>query len=652
MSSKKSIFALASTLLVLTFSLHAGVPGAIDRGPMTAFAATTPISVTISLALPHLSEAEALAQAIYTPGGPQYHRFITAEQFATSFGPTDADFAKAIRGFAKFNLSAQKTSATTIIVTGMPADLERAFSVVLHGYEVPANGKVPGYTYHAPLNSPIIPAEVGVAMAGMAGLDSRPAARSHIKRLPEKIRAKTAASASTSTGNPPGLWTVLDFAKYYDVNPLYQQGVTGAGRTIGIMTLASFTPSDAFDYWSTLGLKVAKNRIRVVNIDGGPGAPSDVSGSDETTLDVEQSGGIAPAAKIIVYQAPNTTQGFVDLFAKAIDDNAAESLSISWGEWEWLANYENAAATDPTTGKTVSTTRAIHELLLRAALQGQSTFAAAGDGGAYDANNSYGCLPPYSASDPSSCTLALSVDYPASDSLITASGGTTLAGTQEFCLNQTCTATYSVTVQHERVWGWDYLNGLCKALGYSDPISCGTFPAGGGGGVSVSFPVPFYQFGIPGVELSQPGQLFKAAGDPTLGLPAANYSLPAYFAGRNVPDISFNADPDTGYVLFYTSDMNGFAQTPYAGGTSFVAPQLNGVTALLGEYTHDRIGLLNPAVYGLDAAGAAYKGTGAPLNAIKYGDNWFYHGSNGYNPAAGLGTLDVANFAEWLKCNY
>ena len=100
--------------------------------------------------------------------------------------------------------------------------------------------------------------------------------------------------------------------------------MTGAGRTIGILTFAAFTPSDAFAYWAALGLKVNPNRIQIVNVDGGPGAPSDASGSLETTLDVEQSGGIAPGANIIVYQAPNTLANFVDVFAAAIDANKAD----------------------------------------------------------------------------------------------------------------------------------------------------------------------------------------------------------------------------------------------------------------------------------------------------------------------------------------
>jgi subtilase family serine protease len=276
----------------------------------------------------------------------------------------------------------------------------------------------------------------------------------------------------------------------------------------------------------------------------------------------------------------------------------------------------------------------MHELLLRAALQGQATFAASGDAGAYDLNR--GCPPPF-------CDPALSVDYPASDSLITAAGGTTLPGLQEFCQNDDCTPPFfDINIPKERVWGWDYLAGLCSTVFGLDPISCGIFPAGSGGGVSIMFGVPLYQLFLPGVQRSQPGQSFTFEGTPI-------YALPSHFRGRNVPDVSFNADPETGYIILYTSDKDGFVEDIFIGGTSFVAPQLNGVSALLGEYLHGRrIGLLNFPLYALALTGQAYKGKHAPLHAITDGNNWFYQGSNGYNPGAGLGTLDVANFAKVL----
>ena len=612
-------------------------PEAIDRGTLAAVSGTTPLSVTIALKLRDQNEAENLLIALHTPGNPQFHQFLTAEQFAARFAPTVADVAKVTAALGRYGLTVQRTTSTTLTATGLPADMEQAFSVSLHSYEVAAHENVPGYTFHAPLTRATIPAGISGLVTGVVGLDNRPSLRPMNRTLSPKVKIAKSVP-QTTTPDEPGFWTVTDFADYYDVQPLYKRGVTGSGRTIGIVTFASFTPSDAFAYWSAVGLSVSPNRIKIVNVDGGPGAPSDASGSDETTLDVEQSGGIAPGAKIIVYQAPGTAQGSLDDFAAAIDANSAETLSVSWGDWEECAsrgigNFPTACVPpDP------AYVAATHALFVRAAIQGQTLFASAGDDGAYD--NNLDC--PVDGV----CSNTLSVDYPASDPAITAAGGTTLPGLQEFCLNAACTAPYfDINIPHERVWGWDYLIPYCSALGF-DPVSCGIFPAGGGGGVSSIFTEPLYQIFLPGTQLSQPNQSWIVNGDLV-------YRLPGYYPGRNVPDISFNADPETGYVLYYTSSDSGFGVDSYGGGTSFVAPQLNGVSALIGEYLNgSRLGLLNFPIYLLGRTGQGYGGPSAPLHAISDGDNWFYHGSKGYNPGAGFGTLDVANFAEILRGSF
>jgi kumamolisin len=607
-------------------------PMAIDRGALTTD--TTPLSVTIALRLRDLDGAENLLKALHTPGDRQFHQFLTAEQFVARFAPTDGDVARVIAALGKYGLKAQRTTATTLKVTGLPADVEHAFSISLHSYEVPGHENVPGYTFHAPLTQSTIPAEISTAVVAVVGLDSRPSFRPLHRTVPPKLKIASSVS-QTTVPDAPGFWTVTDFADYYDVQPLYSRGVTGSGRTIGIVTFASFTPSDALTYWSAIGLSVDPNRIQIVNVDGGPGAPSDVSGSDETTLDVEQSGGIAPGANIIVYQAPGTGQGSLDDFGAAIDGNSAETISVSWGDWEQCANRGIGNFPSACVPPDRAFVEATHELFVRAAIQGQTLFASAGDDGAYD--NVIDC--------PTNgvCSNTLSVDYPASDSAITAGGGTTLPGIQEYCLNAACSPPYDINIPHERVWGWDYLTGLCTALGIPNPIACGIFPGGGGGGVSIAFGKPLYQLFLAGTHRSEPNQSWIVNGELV-------YPLPAYYPGRNVPDISFNADPDTGYVLYYTSSVSGFGIFPFFGGTSFVAPQLNGVSALLGEYLHGRrLGLLNFPLYLLGLTGQGYQGPHAPLRAIAYGDNWFYFGRNGYSPAAGLGTLDVANFAESLR---
>jgi kumamolisin len=109
--------------------------------------------------------------------------------------------------------------------------------------------------------------------------------------------------------------------------------------------------------------------------------------------------------------------------------------------------------TDPGTGDTVSTLQAMHELFVQAGIQGQSLFAAAGDDGAYDVNGA----------GLSGFSIPVSVDSPASDPAITAAGGTTLPGKQEYALTiRGETKTFVINVPKESVWGWDYLKPLCR----------------------------------------------------------------------------------------------------------------------------------------------------------------------------------------------
>jgi subtilase family serine protease len=618
-------------------AVYAAPPRAADLGALNATARSETISVTVALKLSDLAGAESMMERLVTPGDSMYLKFLTPAQVEKQFGPNEADVARVIATLNAAGLSAQRATSTTLTVTGKPAAFENVFQTSLHQFAVPATAKAPASTFRAAVGTPVVPASIASVVSGVIGLNTNRVYHPHLVAAPNKMggapvsRLATGSSKSAPAGNEPGFLTVQDFADQYDVNPLYARGVTGKGQTLAIVTLANFTPSDVFAYWKSLNLKVEPNRLKVVNIDGGPGAPGDVSGSIETTLDVEQSGGIAPRANIIVYQAPNTSQGFLDAFARAVQDNKADSFSSSWGLWELFNNLATSPVTDEFSHETVSALQATHEVFVVAALQGQSGFVASGDSGAFDAFNQE-----FPAFNP------LSVDSPGSDTAITAAGGTTLPGLQQF---NGPNGIININVPTERVWGWDYLEPLCNALGL-DFVACGIFPAGSGGGISVFFPIPVYQLGIFGTQLSQPNQTYT---NPFSTPVVTEATLPAHFSGRNVPDISFNADPETGYVIFYTSDgvqfPAGFGVQSFFGGTSFVAPQLNGVTALLGQNAGHRLGLLNFELYNLSRLGQA-SGPHAPIHTISTGDNWFYNARNGYSPAVGLGTMDVFNLSR------
>lgn len=600
-------------------------PKARDLGRLSAVSSEQ-VTATVALKLRNADQIDATVASMYNRASPEFRHFLTPAQFQARFAPAAASVNKVVSALKREGLAVRVVNGSLIEVSGSAAAVERAFGVELHQFQAGAN------VFHAPVGAQHLPPAIAIEVAGVVGLDNHPRYKPNLHRAPAAVRQHlqpAAVSNVTNTTDAPGQWTTTDFAQYYNVTPLYARGITGQGRTIGIVTLASFTPSDAFAYWSSLGLKVDPNRITVVKIDGGAGKPSDASGSDETTLDVEQSGGIAPGAKIIVYVAPNTDKAFLDAWARAVSDNLADGVSTSWGEWEEFL-VQGTAISDP---KAAGQLAAFHNVFVQGAMQGQSLSAAAGDAGSYDDNGEV----------PASFSNVLSVDHPASDSFIVAAGGTTLPGVQKFILNNG--SAFNVNVTHERGWSWDYLSGLCAALGF-DPVSCGIFPVGTGGGVSAVFDVPYFQAGTAGLRTTEPNQVLQ---DNSTNPPTVYLTLPANFAGRNLPDVSFNADPETGYTVFYTSDQVGFGVFDFFGGTSFVAPQLAGVSALIAQNAGKRVGLLSIPLYDQVQAGTAYSVKNPPLRDITDGNNEFYQAHAGYDQATGVGVLNVTNFADTFR---
>jgi subtilase family serine protease len=618
------------------------MPPANDMGDCATVEADVPITLTIALTPRNAQQRDQLIKSVYTPGSTYYRQFLTPADFKREFGPAPAAISAVVHELEGQGLAVTQTATALLRVSGRAAQLERAFGVSLHAFEMPATGTTPGYRFRAPLGSPHFSATMTGAVRAVLGLDTRAHLTPHVHQPLWQSQPHAAAANAPKTPNAPGRWTVADYAQYYDVNPLYKQGLTGRGATLAILTFASFIQGDAYRYWSAVGLKVKANRITEIPVDGGAGPPGDAAGSDETTLDVEQAGGLAPGADVLVYEAPNTEQGFVDVFAAAIDANQADTVSISWGEWEGLDTADpsigSPGVSNPVTGAQSSVLVAIDDLLAQAALQGQSFFASAGDYGAFDAAS----VLPLAASpeQPNSFNAVLSVDDPAVQRYITAVGGSTLPGAQAYAGANG--APVSVNVPQERAWSWSYLQPVCDSLG-QDAQQCGIFPAGSGGGVSLYVPRPFYQTPVTGMETSAARQSLSQLTPPP---PQQLYQLPGGFQGRNVPDLVTNADPQTGYLIYYTSSAAGFGMFQ-AGGTSFAGPQMNGVASLYVQALRQRIGLLTPALYRL-AAPHSMHSERAPYRDISAGDNWYWQARGGYDPASGLGAPDFANLLEAL----
>lgn len=637
-----------SLAISVVFALAAGICLSANAAKPTPPSQTVSASIILNVTNPQT--LADYAQAVLTPGDPSYHRFLTVGQFRTQYAPSTQQIMKLVNYLKSFGITLDKIYADNldITVSGTAAEFNAAFAVQLQDFA--KNGK----PFHRPDRKFSLPADISGLVLGVAGLDTEPD-RLHpmLARARPSTLARASGSAiggypammwptnSTATG-VPGEYTVGDVANFYQVNPLYQAGFSGRGQTLGIMTFANFNASDAKAYWSDIGLKVVPNRITKTMVDGGTPVQPNV-GDDETSLDVEQSGGLAPQAKIQVYVAPNTNQGGVDVYYAAVSDNVTDTLSISWGLAEELYFAAANGGVDYT-----DIMQETHQALMEAAVQGQSVFAAAGDSGAYDV---YRDIPADPLGDPGGVNAQLSVDYPASDPYITSAGGTTMRGLQRYGLPN---GIVSINIAQEQVWGWDYLTPLCTALGLT-PANCGIEFVGGGGGVSAFWALPYYQQSVSGITLTQPNQTLVCETGFACGLFGVNgtppqnvLTLPTNFAGRNSPDLSLNADPQTGYVLVDCTDFpepaNPDCAATFFGGTSFVAPQLNGIAALVDQSTGSRVGFLNPTVYAFQSV-LGY-GNNEPFNDTTAGDNWFYDGVPGYDNGSGIGTINAANLAR------
>lgn len=588
----------------------------------------TSVSIDIVMKLRNQDQLQQYITDTTTPGNPNFRHYLSVSDFVQNYAPIDSDIQSMVAYLQKFGINASVYPNNMIIrAQGSAAQLQKAFNVDLQ------NAKLGGKSFHATKVNPQMPDYLAQNVLCILGLTNYSAFTSHAIKNPD---------VKTSTTPPTGPYALYpsDLEQHYNATPLVDAGAAGQGQTMGIVTLAGFNPQDAYDYWKILGLKVNPNRITVTNVDKADTQPPSAyyAGYDETTLDVEQSGALAPDANINVYVGPNTDAGFVDAYANAITDNQVQSLSVSWGESEQIINVFVDAQLE-----TPQYANVFNQLYMEAAAQGISNFAASGDGGAYDSAVYYGSgfagLPGL---------FNRTVDNPADSPYITAAGGTTLPWQN---------STRGINVTKERAWGWDY---YYNHLDTEQPANMTNMQwwsyiyfVGGGGGFSDFFPTPSYQQGVTGINTyaGVNNWLPSADGSSVTRNTANAQVVTGTSSGRNLPDLSMNADPETGYAV-YLSATNGSGTPDKAqgwaqyGGTSFVSPQLNGLTALINSADHTQIGFWNPQIYHF----AMEKSSPfTPLNSQgPNNDNIFYTGQPGtvYNQATGLGIPDITALAQ------
>ena len=540
-------------------ALPGHIPAAVQQAQTVApLDNAQPVALALALPLRHQAELDDLLRGLSDPLDARYGQYLTPAQFTARFSPTPAEYARVIAYAQAMGLAVTATHASrTLLDVSAPAgQVGKAFGLHLLVYKSHADGRY----FYAPDAEPQVPASLASLVTGVVGLSSASRWQPHLReKAPADLTpALDPYALPLQTGSGPGGGlTPNDVKAAYSLSSVPQ---TGSGQTLGLFELDGYTASDITAYENKFGLPAVP--LQNVLVDGFNGVPSSGNGPAEVTLDIELQAALAPnASKILVYEAPNSDAGVVDMYNKIASDNAAKEISTSWGEAENL--------TSPSVRSSENT--AFQQM----AAQGQSIFAAAGDSGAEDNGSS------------------LSVDDPASQPYMVGVGGTSLT-----------TSGAGGAYKSEKTWN----NGSASN-------------GAGGGGISAVWTIPSYQSGVAGSAASKG---------------SATY--------RNVPDVSLDADPNTGYSIYY-----GGGWTIY-GGTSCAAPLWAAFTSLVNQKRvaagSSLLGFANTPIYSLAATGAY----AADFHDIADGStNLYYPAVAGYDDATGLGTFSGASLLADLS---
>jgi kumamolisin len=415
---------------------------------------------------------------------PSERRTVSREELARAIGARTEDIA-AVRSFAGeygLEVTAADRARRAVSLRGTLRQVADAFGV----QDLQLCQDSGGGQYRGRSGSLSVPTDLGGVITGVFGIDNRPQAEAHW------------VSASAT---PTQVYTPIQVADAYD----FPSGVDGAGETAGILELGGgYSQTDLDTYFQNLGL--ATPSVSAVSVDGGTNSPgTDPNADGEVMLDIEVLGSVAPGAKIVVYFAPNTDQGFIDALSTAVHDttNKPSVVSVSWGgpEDSWTEQARSQ----------------MEEILTEGAALGVTVTVASGDNGSTDG-----------VTDGKQ-----HVDFPASAPHALGCGGTTLE-------------IQNGQISSETVW-----NELPDE-------------GAGGGGISVEFPVPSYQSAVTmpaNVDTGQPGRgVPDVAGDAD---PETGYSTYVDGAEQTVGGTSAVAPLWAGLIVLLNQSLGtpvGFLQ--------------------------------------------------------------------------------------------
>lgn len=575
----------ARSSVQLRGSVRAQLGAARDTGRLDGATVLHGVSLDLGLSPAQEAERDALLARLQDPRSPDYHAWLTPQQYAARFGLSEADQARVLAWLRGQGLEVEgvDSGGSHIRFGGSVTRLEAAFQTELHRYQ--AGGR----SHFANSTELAVPAALSGMVLGLRGLDDfHP--RPHIRPAP--------AFTSSQTGNhflSPG-----DIATIYNINPLYA-GHTGSGRTIAVVGQTAINVSDVAAFRSAAGLP-AKAPTTTLVPNTGAGTPQ--NGSEdmvESDLDVQWAGAVARDADVVfVYTGGSSNSNVFDALHYAIVNNVAPVISVSYGNCE--ANN----------GGTITTTE---NWFKQANAQGQTIVASSGDSGAADCDTA----------GSKTAVGGLAVDYPAASPEVTGVGGT------EFSEGGS-TAYWAPQNTKQDI--------IASALSYIPEVVWNdTATAGGlsatGGGKSTQFAKPAWQTGagVPADNARDVPDVALAAS------PSHDGFLFCTTSSGNAPTCVNGFRNNDAQGTLTVAGGTSFSAPVFASVLTLVADRA-GVA---------RLGNANPMLYQLAASnGSAFHDIVSGNNNVPTlaGGSIGYSAGPGYDLVTGLGTVDVTVLAD------
>jgi hypothetical protein len=299
-----------------------------DRGPVSDSFRMDGLMLQLKRSPVLESEFKQYIEQLTDKSSPNFRKWLTPQQIASRYGLAQQDLSTIQTWLKSHGLSVDHTYENSMVIafSGNAGQIREAFHTEIHNLEVK------GQAHFANMSDPQIPEALFPAVAGVAALhDFKP--HTMAKRAPKYTFGGCGPDPTfpTSPANCNPL-VPADYQVIYNLNPLFRQGILGAGQTVVVVDDSDSYSNDVATYRSTFLSQYSGTNI--TTHPGGCSDPGDNSDDSESNIDAEVAAAIAPNATIDLATCSSVLTAVQNLVNGTNGTTIPSIMSISYGECE------------------------------------------------------------------------------------------------------------------------------------------------------------------------------------------------------------------------------------------------------------------------------------------------------------------------------